>query len=367
MKPAINEKRLLQHFLHYVKIPSPSHHEADVRIVLRNHLKRLKVKTKVDVTGNLIGYVAAQGKSVSTTPLLLSAHMDTVKPCKRIRPVIRGNVIMTDGKSVLGADDKAGLAAIIETVQRLRETRAEHPPLEIVFSIGEETFSDGAGQLDYSLLHAPNAIVVDGGNIGEIDYRSAYLADVLATIKGKAAHSGIEPEKGISAIQIAAVAISKMKLGRIDHETTANIGLIRGGSVRNAVPELVKIHGEARSFSKRKIEDQLERMYKALQDACEHYGGLLDINSKVILDGYFIKKTHPLLKQVMATMTSIGIKPKLMASIGATDANSFIKHGISSAVIGTGVQMPHTVEEHIRIADLVTTTRLLYQIVTTWK
>lgn len=367
MKPVINERRLLQHFLQYVKISSPSHKEAELRTVLRSHLARLKIRTKVDAAGNLIAYVSGQGETAKKAPLLLSAHMDTVKPCKRIRPVIRGRVVMTDGMSVLGADDKAGIAAIIETIQRLRETRVDHPPLEIILSIGEETFSDGAAQLDYSLLHAPYALVVDGGNVGEIDYRSAYLADVHATIKGKAAHSGIEPEKGVSAIQIAAMAISKMKLGRIDQETTANIGVIHGGSIRNAIPAQVKLHGEARSFSKRKIEDQLERMVKALQDACEQYGGLLDINSKVILDGYTIKKSHPFLKRVMTTMTSIGVKPKLMTTIGATDANAFMKHGIISAVIGTGVQMPHTVEERIQIADLVAATRLLYQLVTTWK
>lgn len=335
-----------------------------MRAALRGHLVRLKAKTKIDDVGNLIAQVPGTGALAVQAPLLLSAHMDTVKPCKRIRPVIRGDYVMTDGKSVLGADDKAGIVAILETLQRLRETKVDHVPLEVVFSIGEETFSDGAAQLDYSLLRAPNAIVVDGGNIGEIDYRSAYLADLTVLIKGKAAHSGIEPEKGISAIQIAALAISKMKLGWVDRETTANIGVIRGGSIRNAIPARVKLHGEARSFSKRKIEDQLERMSKALQDACEEYGGLLDIHSKVILDGYTMSKSHPLLKKVMAAMTGLGIKPKLMATIGATDGNSFVKHGISSAVIGTGVHMPHTVEERIRIADLHTTARLVYQLVT---
>ncbi len=362
-KSTINERRLLQHFFQYVKISSPSHQEGNIRTVLRSQLVKLKAKTKVDAAGNLIAYIPAQGSPASKVPLLLSAHMDTVKPCKRIRPVVRGEVIMTDGKSVLGADDKAGIAAIMETIQRLQETKVNHPALEIVFSTGEETFSDGASELDYSLLHAPHALVVDGGDIGDIDYKSAYMADVHATIKGKAAHSGIEPEKGVSAIQIAALAISKMKLGRIDAETTANIGLIRGGSIRNAIPAKVKLHGEARSFSKRKIEDQLERMYKALQDACEEYGGLLDLNSKVVLDGYTVKKSHPFLKHVAATMANVGLKPKLLTTIGATDANAFMKHGIISAVIGTGVQMPHTVEEHIRTSDLTKLTELIYAIV----
>lgn len=356
----VNRNRLVRTFLKYVKIPSPSHQEMAVRAVLREELISLGVKTKVDHAGNLLGTVAGTG-----TPLLLCAHMDTVKPCERIRPVVRGDMIMTDGTSVLGADDKAGIAAILELLYIFQASPVSHPPLELVFSIGEETFSDGASQLDFSQLRSPIGFVIDGEALNEIDYRSAFLADIEAVIHGKAAHSGIDPEKGVSAIQIAAKAISTMKLGRVDADTTANIGIISGGSIRNAVPAIAYVHGEARSFTKRKIEDQLERMQKALQDAAEEFGGLLELKSKVSVQGYTLSKTDPLIARVQAAIRSLGMQPKLVASMGATDANSFIPHGIKTVNIGTGGQKLHTVEECISIVDMVKATQLLYRLVIT--
>ena len=355
----VNRDRLVRTFIKYAKISSPSHHEGQLRTVLRDDLIALGVKTRIDRAGNLLGTVTGTG-----TPLLLCAHMDTVRPCERIRPVIRGEVIMTDGTSVLGADDKAGIAAIVETLQLLKESRLPHPPLELVFTTGEETFSDGAAELDYSLLQSPLGFVIDGGEIAEIDYRSAYLADIQITVRGKGAHSGVEPEKGISAIQIAAEAISHLKLGRLDRDTTANIGIIDGGSIRNAIPAEVFVHGEARSFSKRKIEDQLERMHKAFQDAAERYGGLLEINSRVALDGYTLSKTNPAIIQASQAMRQLGITPKLVASIGGTDANTFIKHGIQTVNIGTGGQNPHTVDEYISIPELVKCAQLIVHLCT---
>lgn len=355
---SVNTARLVRSFIQYAKIPSPSHQEGALRAVLRDELVALGVKTRIDRAGNLIGTLAGTG-----TPLLICAHMDTVRPCDRIKPVIRGDVIRSDGTSVLGADDKAGIAAILEALQVIKEGRLKHPPLELVFSTGEETFSDGAAELDFSQLHSPMGYVIDGGPVDEIDYRSAYLADIHITIRGKAAHSGIEPEKGISAVQIAADAISRLKLGRIDSETTANIGVIKGGSIRNAIPAEVYVHGEARSFSKRKIEDQLERMHKAFQDAAEEYGGLLEINSRVALDGYTLSKTSPAIVHVVTAMKQLGIKPKLVESIGATDANTFIQHGIQAVNIGTGGQLPHTVDEYLPIPELVKATQVVLQLV----
>lgn len=355
----VNQKRLVESFIRYAKISSPSHQEGELRAILRQELIQLGVSTRVDSAGNLIGAVAGQGE----VPFLLCAHMDTVKPCDRVRPVIRGNTIMTDGTSILGADDKAGIAAIIEVLHLLRATGQPHPPLEIIFSTGEETFSDGISQLDFTKIQSPTGIVLDGGDLGEIDHASAYLADVHVTIMGKASHSGIEPEKGVSAIQIAASAIHHMKLGRVDADTTANIGLIEGGSIRNAIPAQVKLHGEVRSFSKRKLEDQLERMHKALEDAAEQYGGLLDISSRVALTGYDLSKQDPFIKQIAKTMLRLNITPQILSTVGATDANTLITHGIKAVNIGVGMQRPHTMEEHIHIPDMVKLTELLLTLV----
>lgn len=360
----INQQRLVETFLRYVRISSPSHEEAPLRHVLRQDLIQLGVKTRIDSAGNLIGTLAGHGATdQGTVPFLLCAHMDTVKPCERVRPVVRGDTIVTDGNSVLGADDKAGIAAIVEVIRVMQISHVPHPPLEIIFSTGEETFSDGISELDFTQIKSPFALVVDGGALGEIDRASAYLADVLVTILGKAAHSGIEPEKGVSAIQIAAHAINHMKLGRVDHETTANIGEIKGGSIRNAIPAQVTLHGEVRSFSRRKIEDQLERMHKALEDAAEIYGGLLNISSRVALTGYTIDRNDAYLRVLQKLLKQQGIEPKVISTVGATDANTMIGHGVRAINIGTGVVNPHTVEERIAITDLVHLAQFISQLV----
>lgn len=355
----VHRQRLLDAFIRYVKIPSPSHHEEELRTLLRQELIALGVKTRVDVGGNLIGRLAGQGK----VPFLLCAHMDTVKPCETIRPVVRGDTIMTDGTSVLGADDKAGIATIIEFLRVLRDSNLPHPPLEIIFSTGEETFSNGLAKLDFTKIQSPYGLVVDGGGLGEIDFASAYMADVHVIVTGKAAHSGLEPEKGISAIQIAATAIHNMKLGRVDHETTANIGIISGGTIRNAIPDQVKLHGEVRSFSKKKLEQQLERMHKALEDAAEHYGGVLDIASRVALNGYSLTTHDPYLTTIKKTMQHMQITPTIVKTVTASDANTLIAHGIHVVNIGTGVCRPHTTEEHIAITDMVKLCDLLFALV----
>lgn len=355
----VNRKRLVARFMRYVKIPSPSHNEHVIAKLLRQELTHLRIKSRLDAAGNVIATVPGQGP----VPFLLCAHMDTVKPCKRIRPVMRGDIIMTDGTSVLGADDKAGLAVIMEVLQVLHTSPQPQPPLEIIFSTGEETFSDGISQLDFTKIESPYGLVLDGGDIGEIDHASAYLADVHVTVIGKASHSGIEPEKGVSAVQIAAAAIHHMKLGRIDHETTANIGVISGGSIRNAIPAQVKLHGEVRSFSKRKLEDQLERIHKALEDAAEHYGGLLDISSRVALNGYVLSKQDPYIKSIAKIMQGCGITPKILRTVGATDANTLIAHGIKAVNIGVGMQRPHTTEEHIATGDLAKLTALVVALI----
>lgn len=360
--PTIKRQRLVKTFLQLAKISSPTGEEAAIRAVVQRRLRALGVKTRVDRAGNLFGYTPGRGR----VPLLLGAHLDTVQPCRNIKPVVRGHIIMTDGRTILGADDKAGIAYILECLAVLKDQRQAHVPLEIVFTVSEEDFCGGAAQIDFSRLHAPFGIVIDGALVGGIDYLSPYIAEVNVTITGKAAHSGAEPEKGISAIQIAASAIHHMRLGRLDADTTANIGIMQAGMNRNAIPDRASLHGEVRSFSKRKLEDQLESMHKALEDAAEQYGGLLNIDSRVVLQGYRLSKTDPDLKKVQKLMRQVSLEPQLLKTGGASDANTFMSKGIKVLDIGTGVQRPHTVEERIDIYDMVKTAQLLYNLIVSY-
>ncbi|MDP3970389.1 MAG: M20/M25/M40 family metallo-hydrolase [bacterium] len=356
---SVNQKRLVDTFIKLVKIASPSGEEAKIRLLLREELVRLGVKTRVDKSGNLIG----KKPGVGTVPFLLSAHMDTVKPCENVNPVIRGNTIMTDGTTILGADNKAGIVYILELLRLLHEFDIKHRPLEIVMSVCEEQFSGGADELDVSKLKSPVGLVVDGADLGEVDYISPYIATINVSVIGKAAHSGVEPENGVSAIQIASNAIANMPLGRLDHDTTANIGLITGGTNRNAIPDRVELEGEVRSLTKRYLEEQLERMHKALEDAAELYGGLLDISSKIAVQGYKFSKNDPDLKKIMQIMKEVDIKPDLRKAGGGSDANVFVARGIKTIDVGTGVQKPHTVEESIKIDDMTKMVEFLLKIV----
>lgn len=356
---AVDRNRLVNTFVDLARISSPSGHEGELRLILREELVRLGVNVRVDKAGNLIGKKAGKGN----VPILLSAHMDTVQPCDRVKPVVRGNMIMSDGRTILGADNKAGIAYILEVLRMVYTHSIEHKPLEIIFSTNEEQFSQGAQSVDMSKIKAPFGLVIDGAGLGEVDFTAPYIATIDVNIAGKSAHSGVEPEKGISAIQIAAHAINAVKLGRLQKDTTANIGMMTGGTNRNAIPDNVELIGEVRSLSRRKLEEQLERIHKALEDAAEKFGGLLSIDSKVVVPGYQIPKTDPHIQQVMATMRRVGITPTLRQAGGASDANIFISRGVKAIDIGTGVQKPHTVEERIYIPDMIKVTEFVLEMI----
>ncbi len=355
----VDRRRLVNTFLQLARISSPSGREGELRQLLRNELARVGVAVRVDKAGNLIGKKVGTGK----VPILLSAHMDTVQPCENIKPVVRGNTIMSDGRTILGADNKAGIVYILEVLRMLHIYNIEHKPLEVVFSTKEEQFSQGVQNLDMSKIKAPFGLVVDGAGVGEVDFTAPYIATLDVIISGKSAHSGVEPEKGVSAIQIAAQAINAIKLGRLHIDTTANIGVMTGGTNRNAIPDNVELVGEVRSLSRRKLEEQLERMHKALEDAAEHFGGLLSIDSKVVVPGYQHAKNDADIKTIMHTMKQVGITPRLRQAGGASDANIFVARGIKAIDIGTGVQKPHTVEECIYIPDMIKTTEFVLKMV----
>lgn len=355
----VNQNRLVRKFLQLVKIASPSGEEEQVANYIREELDDLGIKYTTDKKGNLIARVSG----ASTSPLLLCAHMDTVLPGINIQPVTRGNTIMSGGQTILGADDKLGIAYILELLQLLHETKSKHRPLELIFSVCEEDFSQGTTHLDFSKLLSPWGIVLDGGDAGHIYHQAQYLAELNIAIKGKEAHSGAEPELGINAIVIAAEALTHMKFGKIDAHTTANIGTIHGGSNRNVVPGLVTLIGEVRSFSKAKLEVQIDRIHTALQDAAEAHGGLLSIDSKVVLAGYDFPKTDPVIEQIAQALKMVKLKPKICQALGASDANVFIANGIKAFNIGTGVRHPHTVEEQVDIPDMVKMVQFLLEMV----
>lgn len=346
----VNQKKLVKTFLDLVKIDSPSGHEGKMADEVVARLKALGFKVSKDSYGNVIGKLKGEGE-----PIMVNAHLDTVEPGRGIKPIIEEDIIKTDGTTVLGGDPKAGVAAILEALTSLKEDGKKHLPIEVVFTREEELGLLGAINLDYSQISSKRAITFDGEEEAHnIDISAPGYQRVDATIIGRAAHAGTEPEKGTSAIKIAAEIISKLKLGRIDFETTANIGLIEGGSARNAVPEKVHIKGEIRSRNMKKLEKHAKTFQEIFNKVMAQYPqAKVDLLLKREFDSYFFDQNHRVLQNIVQVFKQMKLQPTLKHSGGGTDVNIFHTHGIEAIVVGTGDYEPHTNREYVVISQMV--------------
>lgn len=347
--PMIHRERLLDTFLALVHIDSPSGEEAALRAELEPRLRALGVETHIDPTGNLLGRLPGQGE-----PLLLSAHMDTV-PGRGIRPVVREGVVYSDGTTILGADDKSGIAVILEILAALQGDAAQRPALEIALSVGEEVGLLGAKGLDVGWFRARQALVLDMGGPINVIVNAAPASDKFdAVVHGRAAHAGAHPEQGVNAISVAALGIAAMTLGRIDHETTANVGLIQGGSAVNVVPDRVALRGEARSHDVRKLDAQIGAMRAALETAvAANEGARLELDIQRAYTSFRLDAEAPLLRRVARALAAMGEgAPLLQAGGGGSDANIFNARGIAAVPVSTGMGNVHTTGEYVAVEDM---------------
>jgi tripeptide aminopeptidase len=345
----INQDRLVTSFCALAAIDSPSSDEKEVADFLMEKLKRLGLTVQQDSYGNIIA--TDEGDS----PILLSAHMDTVEPGRGIKPIVDSERIYTDGTTILGGDCKAGISIILEAIESLADEGLERRSIEIVLSREEELGLLGCKELDFSLLKAKEAIVFDGeGRVNQITSGSpTYLAFDI-DIKGRAAHAGVEPEKGISAIKIAAEIIVQLQLGRLDDQTTMNIGSITGGSVRNAVPENASLSGEIRSHDEEGLDKVKSYLLNILQDTRNRYSdAVITEKFNTEFQAYKIDPQEPVVKDVIDQLIRSKMDPELILSGGGTDANVFRSNGINAVVLGVADHGAHTVREHIIISELV--------------
>jgi tripeptide aminopeptidase len=356
----INETRLLKTFLDLVAIDSPSGQEEAISKDLARRLAELGGAVETDEHWNLI----ARWPNGQGSWLMLSAHMDTVGKDVGIKPAIRDGVIYSDGTTILGGDDKSGVAAILEVIRSLQDEGRAHPPLEVVISVGEEVSLRGAKLLDKDKLKSQRGYVMDsGGPIGTIVTSAPSQDSLEVKVHGKTAHAGSEPENGINAIVVASAAIAAMPLGRIDFETTANIGVIQGGVATNIVPDEVFIKGEARSRDNDKLALQTATMAAAFQDAAEQYGARVEFKIKRSYSTFKWPDDHPVVAAAAAAAQRLGFTPSIHGSGGGSDANIYAESGVACAVLSTGMADVHTPQEHIAIADMVDAARLLQEIV----
>nr|WP_031515149.1 M20/M25/M40 family metallo-hydrolase [Desulfofalx alkaliphila] len=365
----INRERLVEEFLQLVQIDSPSGDEWEIAAILKGKLESLSCEVYEDDAGKEVG--ASAGNLIAKLPgsgkgplLLFSAHMDTVEPGRGIKPLIKDGVIYSSGDTVLGADDKAGIAAILEAVRVIQEKKIAHGGLEIVFSIWEEGGLRGVKALDYSKLNAKMGYVLDSdGEPGTIITSAPMQNSLVATFKGRAAHAGQSPEKGINSIQVASRAIARMKLGRIDEDTTANIGIIRGGKATNIVPEVTVIEGEARSKSPDKLEAQTKHMCEVMQQEADAAGAEVDIRVDKEYDLINIDHRHQVVQYAVSAARNLGLEPQYKHTGGGSDANVLNGKGIYCTILGIGMNQVHTTQENIAIDDLCKVAAMVVEIV----
>ena len=345
----IDRDRLVKTFCDLVRIDSPSGEEDATAIDLMERLQALGFSPVRDDYGNVI---AGDG---GPDPLLLSAHLDTVEPGRGIKPIVNADRIVSDGTTILGGDCKAGVAAILEALTSIREDGTAHRPIEVAFTREEEIGLVGARNLDFSKIAAREAVVFDGeGPPSQITSASPTYIGFDIEITGRAAHAGVEPEKGLSAIEIAAAIISKLPQGRLDQESTFNIGTIEGGTVRNAVPESTTVRGEFRSRNLETLDSIRLQLSEAISSVREAFPeATIEDHLQTEFETYTLTDDDPATSLVTAALRSLGLEPSLRPSGGGTDGNIFRRRGISAVVVGMADHDMHTVRESVTIPDLV--------------
>lgn len=353
----INRERLIEHFFQLIKIDSESRNEKQIAETLAEQLGAMglavhKLPVPHQVSNGFNVYARLEGSLDGS--IVLSSHMDTVTPGIGIEPVIEDGIIRSKGDTILGGDDKSGIAAIMEAIRCIQSDGLAHKTIELAFTVHEEGGLFGSQHFDMSYITSDKAIVLDtGGPIGTIVNAAPGQQKIIAKIKGKPAHAGLAPEEGISAIQVAADAISKMKLLRIDSETTANIGIVEGGNATNIVMPELKVVAEARSLNDDKLTQQVSHMIETFEHTCQQHGASVEIESTRAYNAFVIADDHPHIESVKASFEAIGAKPYTKGTGGGSDANNFNAKGLTTVNVSTGMAKVHTTEEFIAIDDMV--------------
>ena len=341
-------------FLELAAIPSPSGQEEAVAERVHAYLRGLGAEVETDEAGNLlVRLVATDGTGEGAEPVFLCAHLDTVPPTGALEPVVEDGVVRNAGGTILGADDKAAVAAILEAARLLLAEGRPHAGVELLFTTREETGLEGAFAFDVSRLRARLGVVYDySGPVGEIVVAAPSGRTIDALFTGRPAHAGINPEDGRSAVLAAARAISDLRLGRIDGETTANVGLIQGGTALNCVPATCRVAAEARSRDERKLAELVQEMldsfaFAATVSECEIEAAVEDKYR-----GYRLAPDDPALLLARTALERAGFTPRDVEVGGGADVNVFVERGLWCVNVANGMAKVHTAEEEIAVADL---------------
>ncbi|MEE8815607.1 MAG: M20/M25/M40 family metallo-hydrolase [Lachnospiraceae bacterium] len=361
----INTERLLSLFTELVSIDSPSFSERQMADRIEKELDDLSINWTEDesgkvtgsTAGNIHGFLPGVGESV-----LFCAHMDTVQPGIGKKAVVDPDgTIHSDGTTVLGADDLAAVAGILECLRELTESDTPHRPVELLFTTAEEAYTAGASAFDLSTIRSREAFCFDLSDaIGSYSTQEPTLISYKVRIRGKAAHAGFEPEKGISSILAAANAIAKIRQGRVNDHSTLNIGLIQGGSGTNVVPEETVVEGELRSAVHEEALELLANLTRTFEAEARAIGATAEVTHTVHLTAYQVGPDDPALIHYQKVLESLGIEKRSKATFGGSDVNVFRRHGLSAICAGNAMHAAHTTKEYTNTKELEDVAGILY-------
>ncbi len=362
----INEERLKSEFAEFVSIDAESYAEEKMAACVREKLTQIGFEVQTDQKGNLYGRLAGD---LPEEPLLLSAHLDTVKPGRGKSAVFHEDgTITSGGDTVLGADDAAGLAEILEGIRTVREAGLKHRPIEILFPVEEEVCGGGSACADYSRIRAREAYVLDlSGDIGTAAFRAPTILYFTATINGKASHAGFAPEDGIHAIALMSQAVSRIPQGRIrdgsGNVMTLNIGVVSGGVATNIVPENCSCQGEIRGFDNQAVLKRAEELRALFEKTAAEAGAVCSFQTEIQMTAYETDRDAPVTQRFLGACQRLGLKGELIETYGGSDQNNFALHGISGLVLSCGMREVHSVREYIFTEDLVMGAGLVAELV----
>jgi tripeptide aminopeptidase len=345
-------ERLLAEFIRFCEIESPSGRERDMADALTEALRELGLEADEDAAGNLLARIPAADGAPT---VLLCAHMDTV-PLDGPVEVVSDNGLLTNRHdAILGADNKAAIATIMGAVRRIVRAGKPGAGVELLFTTGEEQALEGAKAFDMSRLTADYGYVFDHASpIGEIVLASPTYYSVEARFRGQAAHAGIRPEAGHNAIAAAARAIAKMRIGRLDPETTANVGRIEGGTAANVVAERCFVELETRSLDAERAGEVVTAMVDALGEAASDSECDVETSVQRLFRGYRLPRTAPAVEVAAAALSDNGIEPSYITTGGGSDANVFIPAGLPVVNLANGTERNHQPDESVTVEALET-------------
>jgi tripeptide aminopeptidase len=359
------DQKLLSLFLEIIKIEGLSGSEKDIAIHISNFLKKLGLSPYEDDSlkmgkgnsGNIICKIGSGGEFV------ILSHMDTACSTKNVKPQVLNDRVTSDGKTVLGVDNRVGISCILYSIEKAIENKIPLKDFTVAFTTQEETTLHGSQNLNLNGSIKHGFIFDSQQRPGYFISESVGAIGFTIKVHGKASHSGLAPEKGIDSIKISSSAISQINFGKIDNETTANIGTIKGGSAINVVPELTVIEGEVRSIVPTKIDEKLEEIKTKFELTAEKFGGKVEFDFRWDFKPFRIAPDQDVYKHAVNVLQKVNLTPAPRISWGGSDANSLNAKGIPSINFGIGAANPHSNDEFILLEDLQKTADIILELI----